>query len=284
MAEEGDLSASGPVFSPVDMGRLAAIVDSSDDAIISKTLDGTITTWNRGAADLYGYTAEEMIGESIQRLIPAKSTNELAQILDQIKAGKKLDHFETERVKKDGSPVFVSVTVSPVLDADGNVVAASAIARDITERRRADEERSLMAAIIDSSDDAIISTNMNGIIKSWNHGARMLYGYSADEMINKEMSILISPKNKYELEDILLRVRQGDKISHYETIRVRKDGSEVHVSISVSPVLDALGTTIAASFIARDITQRKLTEEQQKNWISLGFLLVVFCLVVMAFG
>jgi PAS domain S-box-containing protein len=126
--------------------RLAAVVESSDDAIISKTLDGTITTWNASAERMYGYTAEEIIGKPITTIVPRDRFDEETSILKRLQRGERIDHFETVRVRKDGSPLDVSITVSPIRDASDNVIGASKIARDISERKRADEERERLLA------------------------------------------------------------------------------------------------------------------------------------------
>jgi PAS domain S-box-containing protein len=124
--------------------RLISIVTSSDDAILSKDLDGTITSWNRGAEQLFGYTAEETVGNSIMMLIPAERRDEEPKILERIGRGERIDHYETIRRRKDGSLVEISLTVSPIKNADGEVIGASKIARDITERRRAQEQQALL--------------------------------------------------------------------------------------------------------------------------------------------
>jgi PAS domain S-box-containing protein len=132
------MSVPDPFHNASPLAVLAAIVESSDDAIVSKDLEGTITTWNRGAERLFGYTAEEMIGHSIVQLIPADRADEEADILRRIRGAEKVDHFETVRRRKDGSLVDVSVTVSPIRDQSGVVVGASKVVRDITERRLAE--------------------------------------------------------------------------------------------------------------------------------------------------
>ena len=127
--------------------RLAAIVNSSDDAIVSKDLNGIVTTWNHAAEVMFGYTAAEMVGTSIRRIIPADRQAEEDQVLAKVRQGDKVEHFETVRRRKDGSPVYISLTVSPLVDERGAVVGASKIARDIGERRRADEERLRLLAL-----------------------------------------------------------------------------------------------------------------------------------------
>ncbi|MCW5891637.1 MAG: MEKHLA domain-containing protein [bacterium] len=139
---EGDLSFAHA------RALLAAIVDSSDDAIIGKTLDGIVTSWNAAAMRMFGYTAEEMIGTPITRLLPPERSDDMRRILDQIRQGNRVDHFETERVRKDGTRLHVSLTVSPIRDADDRVVGASKIARDVSERRRAEEAKDRFLALL----------------------------------------------------------------------------------------------------------------------------------------
>jgi PAS domain S-box-containing protein len=127
-----------------DAQRLASIVQSSDDAIISKALDGIITSWNRGAERLFGYTAEEVIGKPVTILIPEDRMNEEPEILDRIRRGERVDHYDTVRRRKDGGLIDISLTVSPLKDSDGRIMGASKIARDITERKRAQEQQKLL--------------------------------------------------------------------------------------------------------------------------------------------
>jgi PAS domain S-box-containing protein len=123
----------------VERARLAAIVESSDDVILSKTLEGIITSWNKGAERIYGYTAEEVVGQPVSMLVPPERPNEIPEILQRIQRGEKVDHFETVRMTKDGRRLDISLTVSPIRNSEGEIVGASTIARDITERKRAEE-------------------------------------------------------------------------------------------------------------------------------------------------
>ena len=173
--------------------RLAAIVESSDDAIVSKDLNGIISSWNGGAERLFlGYTAEEVIGKPITILIPAERQAEEIEILGRIRRGERVDHFDTVRQRKDRSLVEISLTVCPIKTADGKIAGASKTARDISDRRRAEEHAQRLAAIVEFSDDAIVSKDLNGIITSWNGGAERLFGYTAEEVIGKPITILIS--------------------------------------------------------------------------------------------
>jgi PAS domain S-box-containing protein len=240
--------------------RLAAIVESSDDAIISKDLNSIITSWNIGATRMFGYTSEEMVGRSIMVLIPPDLQHEEAEIIDKLKRGERIDHFETTRVKKGGERFDVSLTISPIRDATGKVVGASKIARDISDRRRTDETRMRLAAIVESSDDGIIGKDLDGIITSWNSGASRIFGYKADEIIGYSVLKLIPRELHSEEPMILARLRAGNRIEHYESRRVRKDGEIIDVSLTISPIRDGSGKVIGASKIVRDITSRKRAE------------------------
>jgi len=235
---------------------LAAIVASSHDAIVSKTLDGIVTTWNAGAERMFGYAAEEMVGQPILRLIPLELHDEEARILQRLRAGERIEHYETVRLTKQGNRVPVSLTISPVRDAKGRIVGASKIARDISEQKRLSELQQRMAAIVESSADAIISKDLNGIIRSWNSGAERIFGYTADEIIGQHISTIAAPDRIDEIPGILARISRGERVDHFETKRKTKDGKILTVSLSVSPIRDAAGIVIGASKVARDVTDR----------------------------
>ena len=148
-----------------------------------------------------------------------------------------------DRPPAKGRPalVEVSLSVSPIRDGSGRVIGASKIARDIAERRRADETAAYLAAIVSSSTDAIVGKTLDGIIRSWNRAAEHLFGYSADEVIGRPITILIPSERLHEEDDVLRRIRRGERVEHYETVRVRRDGSEVEVSLTISPVRNAAG-------------------------------------------
>ena len=240
--------------------RLAAIVESSDDAIISKDLNSIITSWNRGAERLFGYTAQEAIGQPITMLIPPDRFDEEPANLERIRRGEAIDDYDTIRCRKDGILLNISLTVSPIRNAQGEIVGASKIARDITERKQAEKAKQRLAAIIESSADAIISEDLNGIITSWNYGAEQIFDYRDTEIIGKPITILIPTDRHGEELAILARIRRGERIEHYETIRQSKDGSLLDISLTVSPIKDAEGKIIGASKIGRDITRRKQME------------------------
>jgi PAS domain S-box-containing protein len=244
---------------------LAAIIDSSDDAIVSKTLDGIITSWNRGAEEMFGYSAAEAIGQHITLIIPPERHAEEANILARLRRGEKIDHFETVRQTKDGRKLDISLTVSPIKDSQGRIVGAAKVARDVTLRTQAYEERERLAAIIDSSDDAIVSKTLDGVITSWNHGAEQMFGYSAAEAIGQHITLIIPPERHAEEADVLAHLRRGEKVDHFETVRQTKDGRKLDISLTVSPIKDAQGRIIGASKVARDITLQKRADEERER-------------------
>jgi PAS domain S-box-containing protein len=201
-----------------------------------------------------------MIGKPILTIIPEDRQIEEDMILARIRRGDRVEHFQTLRQRKDGSLVEVSVTVSPVRNTSGVVVGASKIARDLTEQIDADTANEHLAAIVASSDDAIVSKDLNGVVKTWNRGAERLFGYLAEEMIGRPILVLLPNDRKDEETKILERVRRGERVDHFETIRIRKDGQPVHVSVTISPIRDRNGRVIGASKVARDISERKIFE------------------------
>ncbi len=243
----------------------ASIVESSPDAIISKTLDGIIQTWNRGAETLFGWKAEEIVGQSLSLLIPDHLLHEEAEIIRKLKLKERVEHYETVRLTKDGRLVNISVTVSPIFDDEGNVIGGSKIARDITEQYAINKERAILAAIVASSDDAIISKDLDGIVQTWNTSAERIFGYTAEEMIGKPIALLVPVEIPSEEPFILSKIRRGERVDHYETIRQAKDGRMIDVSLSISPIRDSHGTIIGASKVARDITEQKLIKEKAEN-------------------
>jgi PAS domain S-box-containing protein len=240
---------------------LNAIVDFSDDAIVSKDLDGFITSWNKSAERLFGYTAEEAIGQHITLIIPRNRRTEEAMILERIRRGERVEHFDTVRQRKDGTSIDISLTISPVKDLSGHVIGASKVARDISERKQAERENRLLAAIVDCSDDAIISKSLDGVITSWNKSAERMFGFAAEEAIGQHMTLIIPKDRVHEETNILERLRRGERIEHFETVRVRKDGTTLDISLTVSPVRDLAGRITGASKVARDITEQKRNEK-----------------------
>lgn len=249
-----------------NMLQLSAIMQDSDDAIISMTLEGMITSWNRGAQKMYGFTEKEILGQHVSVLIPPYRADEEETLLNTIKKGRKIDHFETTRISKEGREIPVSLTISPIKDLSGEIIGASKIARDITIHIEAVEKQAWLAAIVNSSNDAIVSKTLNGIITSWNKAAQRMFGYTEKEVLGKHISIIIPSDRLKEEDHIIKRIRSGRKVSHFETIRIAKDGRELNISLTVSPVKRSDGTIMGASKIIRDITEEVKIREKLKQY------------------
>ena len=243
------------------LSHLSSIVANSGDAIISKDLSGIVTGWNQGAENIFGYTADEMLGNPIQILFPDDRMNEETFILDRIRNGESVSHFETVRKHRDGHLINVSVTISPIRNASGLIVGASKIARDISDRVRLASASRQLELIVQSSDDAIIGKTLHGLVTSWNAGAERMFGYTASEMVGAHIDRIIPPERKKEEALILERLRNGHAIDHFETIRLHKTGVEVYISVTISPIRDQSGHIVGASKIARDITQKRAAEQ-----------------------
>jgi PAS domain S-box-containing protein len=246
---------------PDPRSHLAALVDCSEDPIISKRLDGTILSWNPAATRVFGYQPEEIIGRSILTLIPPELQHEEEHILQKLRAGERIEHFETVRMRKNGERFPISVTISPIRDESGNIVAASKIARDISEHSKTEEGLLRLAAIVDSADDAIVGKTLNSIVTSWNKAAERIFGFTAEEMIGQSILRIIPEGLYYEEDEILRKLRSGERIEHYETTRKKKSGELFQVSVTISPIVDNSGRIIGASKIARDISDKKRVEQ-----------------------
>lgn len=240
---------------------LASIVESTEDAIISSTTQGTIVTWNQGAERLFGYTVNEVAGEPVSMLAPADQRASLKSIADTLRRGESVTQFECIGLTKAGRRLNISISACPVADADGQVTAWAAIIRDITARVQAQEARAWLASIVDSADDAIFGLSPDGAILSWNRGAEAMYGYTTGEILGKAFSILLPSATTGESVAMLDRIRSGESISQFETVTVQRDGQPVDVCLTLSPVRNAAGAVVGASAIARDITSRRQDRE-----------------------
>jgi len=244
---------------------LAAIIDFSDDAIISETLEGIITSWNAGAERMFGYTPAEALGQHIALIIPSELHGQEVEALARVSRGEKVDHFETVRQAKNGRKVDVSITVSPIQSAQGKIIGASKVARDISQRKLNDDARDRLAAIIDSSDDAIVSKTLGGFITSRNAGAERMFGYTSAEAVGQHITLIIPADRHGEEVEVLARISNGQKVDHFETVRQAKDGRKLDISLTVSPVRNSRGQIVGASKVARDITARKRSEEERER-------------------
>jgi PAS domain S-box-containing protein len=241
--------------------QLASIVDYSDDAIIGKTVEGNIVAWNKGAERLYGYTAEEVIGRPISILLPPDRPNDLPELMNKLRRGEKIDHAETTRRRKDGRLIDVAITLSPIKDSAGRVTGASTIARDITQRKRAEEK---FRGLMESAPDAMVIVDHHGHIVLANSRTESLFGYPRAELLNQPIETLIPPRfrdrHTGHRDGFLAEPRTRPMGAGLELFGLRSDGSEFPVEISLSPLTTEEGVFVTAAI--RDITDHKHKEEQ----------------------
>lgn len=245
-----------------DVG-VANILHYAENANIKIKPGGTITGWNTDAGKIFGYSAREAIGQNISMIIPDEIVHEQRDMSTPIKNGV-AKYYETTGKTKKGSRIYISVTASPIKNNQGDVMGVSKIIHDITFQKLADEKQAILAAIVSSSDDAIVSKTLGGIITSWNNAAKNMFGYTEAEAIGKHISIIIPPDRIQEETVIIESIRRGEKIDHFETVRIAKDKSERNISLTISPIKNSNGEIIGASKVARDITARIEVEKQQR--------------------
>jgi len=248
-----------------DLRRLAAIVESSDDAIVGKTTEGIVVSWNLASERIYGYLAHEMIGKPITILLPADRPDEMTAILEKIKAGKNLKHYETVRVRKDGKQIPIDLTISPINDASGSVVGVSTIARDITERIKAEERLQLWSRVLDQSAEGIFICDPQERILLVNTAFEKLTGFSGEEALGKTPRILQSGRQERTFYvDMWKRVLETGTWSG-EMWNRRKSG-ELYVEwLSISAVYDPKGVVTHYVGVFSDITVRKQAEERMAH-------------------
>jgi len=238
----------------MNAGLVEAIVENSDDAIISCTLKGTITSWNPTAERMYGYTSEEIIGRAANLLTPDDIADETRDALAKIGAGQHVERLETSRLRKDGTAVPVSITMASIRGEDGAIVGVSETARDVTEQRKAFEAVQRLAAIVENCQDAIVGRDLDGFITSWNPAAEHMYGHTSEEIVGRRIDLFVPEDQAGETDTILDRIKAGKRVDSLKTQRVRKDGSVVPVSLTVSPIRDARGELVGTSVIHRYVT------------------------------
>ena len=245
--------------------RLRGLLESAPDATVVVNQRGEIEFVNALAVSMFGFEREELIGEPVEQLVPERSRGAHPRFCAHYFADPQTRPLgtgaELSARRKDGSEFPVEITLSHVRTEDGLLVS-SAI-RDITERRRAEEAIARLAAIVESSHDAIIGKTLQGQITSWNDAAERAYGYSAAEAIGQHVSLLLPPECKDELSELLVRVGAGERVSHLESTRRRKDGQIIDVSVTVSPIKDATGQVVGASTVERDITEHRRAERER---------------------
>jgi PAS domain S-box-containing protein len=242
--------------------RLAAVVQSSHDAIAAKTLNGIITDWNQSAERIFGYKPKEIIGKSILTLIPKDRQHEEQEILRRIRHGESLDHYETVRRQKDGQLIDVSLTISPIKNPKGEIVGVSKIARDITHQKQTERRLADQARLLDLTNDAVIVRDHQNRIVYWNRGAEELYGFSVKEALGKISHELLQTAHLENYESIQRKLKRDNRWAG-ELVHTRKDGKPIAVLSRWSLDRDARGRPTSILETNTDITARKRAEQQQ---------------------
>ncbi|WP_312862366.1 PAS domain S-box protein [Rhizobium sp. BK313] len=250
--------------------RLKDLIAALPGAVYTTDAEGRITYYNPAAAELWGHNPElgtdEWCGSwRMYRVDGTPLPHDECPMAVALKENRQIQGAEAIAERPDGVRVPFLAYPTPLRDASGKVTGAVNMLVDITERKQAEALAERLAAIVESSDDAIISKTLDGTIVSWNEGAKRLFGYEPDEIIGKSILTLVPPARREEEMDILDRIRRGEHLQHYETLRQRKDGSLVWVSLTISPLKDAAGNVVGASKIARDMTERRRADEHRKT-------------------
>src|SRR5918997_1900576 len=226
---------------------------------------GYLAECNDAMARMYGYArAEEIVGARLGDLLPSSIPENVQYLKDFVRSGYRLTDTESQEVDRHGDTKYLLNNLTGIVES-GSLMRVWGTQRDITERKQAEEVRARLAAIVESSEDAIIGKTLQGTITDWNKGAQKIYGYSSEEVLGKPINILVPPDRPDEIPKILESLRHGEAIDHYETVRVTKDGRRVNISLTISPIRDSSGNIVGASTIARDITERKRAEEALKQ-------------------
>jgi PAS domain S-box-containing protein len=244
--------------------ELSDFLENALEGLLKVGPDGTVFWINRAALELLGADAAQCVGRSIEDFYfdPRDARQSLRQLL----AGETLREHLTVLRRHDGSIRHVRIAANAHWDA-GKLIHSRWFVRDVTHERLAESARAHLAAIVESSDDAIVSKTLEGIIRSWNRAAERLFGYTADEAVGQPITLIIPPERVQEEQQILQKLRRGERIDHFETVRVAKSGRRIDVALTISPIRNANGVIVGASKIARDITERKAAEQAQQRTI-----------------
>jgi PAS domain S-box-containing protein len=236
------------------------IFNASPIGIAVENLEGQPLFVNRAFCSMLGFTEEELRTKHCVDFSPPEDAEKDWALFQQLRAGS-IDHYQLDKryFRRDGSLVWGSLSISLLKSSPSPLVLA--MVQDITDKKKAEETRFRYAAVVESSDDAIASGTLDGIIVSWNTGAQKIYGYTEAEAVGKPISMLVPPELPDEESKILETLKAGGRIEHFETVRVSKTGKRINVSLSISPIKDSRGRTVGVSGIARDITERKRAEE-----------------------
>jgi PAS domain S-box-containing protein len=280
-SEDGELQGAVLVFRDVRSRRkaettqrlLAAIVESSDDAIISKDVNGIVTSWNKGAERIFGYSAEEMIGEPIATIAAPDRIDEMPRILERIRRGERIDHYETIRKAKDGSLITISLTVSPIRDSEGRIVGASKIAHDITEQMRIRvelaQEKERLRVTLNSIEDGVITTDGGGRVAYLNPVAQELTAWGNTEAAGRPLEDvfkIINEDTRLTVENPATRVlRDGTVVGlANHTLLISKEGNERSIDDCGAPIRVNSGDISGVVLVFRDVTERRHDERERR--------------------
>ena len=241
------------------------IFDASPIGIAVENLEGQPLFVNRAFCSMLGFTEEELRTKHCVDFSPPEDAEKDWALFQQLRAGS-IDHYQLEKryFRRDGSLVWGNLSVSLLKGRTSPLVLA--MVEDITDKKRADEARFRDAAIVESSEDAIASVTLDGVIASWNAGAHRIFGYTESEAVGKSVTILVPPERPDEENKILETLKAGGRIDQFETVRVSKTGERINVSVSISPIRDSTGKMVGFSGISRDITERKRAEERLREY------------------
>jgi len=242
--------------------RMVTVVRDSNDAITIQDFEGRITAWNHGAELMFGYSEQEALKMKIWQLAPTNKAAEQKDFNRRLFAGEKVTSFETQRVTKDGRVLDVWMTVTKLVDDAGNPIGLASTERDITARKRAEEEASRMVTVVRDSNDAITIQDFEGKITAWNRGAELMYGYSEAEALAANIDRLTTPGKVAEQKDFIRRLFAGERVTSFETQRLTKDGRLLDVWLTVTKLVDDAGKVIGIASTERDITERKRAVEE----------------------
>lgn len=255
-----------------DKFYLASIVESSHDAVIGVDLEGAVTAWNAAAERLFGHRPEEIIGRPVATLLPAGRRESESQLFHRVARGESLIRYRTQRVRKDGAVLDVSLTISPIRDTNGAIIGVSKIVDDVTEEllrdhrmRRLEAHRDYLADLVESSNDAIVACTLDGRIASWNKAAEAMFGYAAREVVGLFLSVLSPPERKEEAVETLEKLMASREAVLYETILADKSGRPILTALTASLVFNRAGELRGISAIMRNITEQRAAEERLKN-------------------
>ena len=246
-----------------EIRELKAAMENAIEGVAKLDPSGHYIFVNDAYARMVGYKPDELIGKQWTMTVhPADQPFMISEYNRMLEVGKVSP--EARGVRKDGSSFYKQLTMIPNIDEKGKFIGHFCFMKDISEQKENERKNALLASIVESSEDAMISKNLNGIITAWNKGAENLFGYTAEEMIGENITILLPSEKLNEEEMILQSIRKGDSVRQMETIRLRKDGAQVDVSLTISPIFDTRGAIIGASKVVRDITQRKRQEKEME--------------------